>query len=137
MPLNGLKHFSQVSNSPVRMLAGDALQHGLQRAPAVLHGVGVSDPRRGEGAEGGQVFGVLHAAMVRVEQNHQVFQDVQFIQHRLQRCREDLRSCSRKSGCQFLLRLEQQNKMSASLNGVPLRPLHLCQLCFLPFPSHL
>lgn len=98
VPLHDLEHLGQVAYSPVRVAAGDALQHSLQGALAVLHGVGVSDPGGGEGAEGGKVFGVLHSVAFWVQQNHQVLQDVQSVQHCLQRCGQDLRTCSRKLG---------------------------------------
>lgn len=57
--LHKSEHFSQVPYCPFRLPAGDALQHGFQRALTVLHRVGVSNPGRGEGAMGGQMFGVL------------------------------------------------------------------------------
>ena len=60
MALHLTEQLGQVSHCPVRVAAGDPLQHGLQGALAVLHGVGVSDPGGGEGALRGQVLGVLH-----------------------------------------------------------------------------
>lgn len=65
--LHDSEHFSQVSHRPVGVPAGDALQHGLQGALVVPHRVGVSDPGGGEGAEGSQVFGVLHSVALRIQ----------------------------------------------------------------------
>lgn len=108
--LHDSEHFSQVSHRPVGMPAGDDLQHGLQGALVVPHRVGVSDPGGGEGAEGGQVFGVLHSVDLWIQQNHQLLQDVQFIQHCLQRSRHGLRTCGRELDVFVMMTLEQQKK---------------------------
>lgn len=57
--LHKSEHLSQVSYCPLRVPAGDPLQHGFQGALTVLHGVAVSNPGGGEGAMRGQMFGVL------------------------------------------------------------------------------
>lgn len=90
MALNGCKHFNQVAHRPVWVLAGDAVQHSFQGTLAVLHRVGVSSPGGGEGAEGGQMFGVFFPVAFGIQQNHQLLQNVQIIQHCLQRRRQDL-----------------------------------------------
>lgn len=73
----------QVTHGPVRVPAGDPLQDGFQGTFAVLHGVRVRDPGGGEGAVGGQVLGILYSLSVRIQQDHQVFQDIQIVQHGL------------------------------------------------------
>lgn len=90
-----------MSHRPVGVPAGDALQHGLQGALAVPHRVGVSDPGGREVAEGGQVFAVLHSVVLWIQENHQLLQDVQFIQNRLQRRGQDPRTCGGTLGRQM------------------------------------
>lgn len=53
------QHLRHVPNRPVRLPAGDPLQHGFKGAIAVSHRVGVGDPRGGESTVGCQVFSVL------------------------------------------------------------------------------
>lgn len=48
--LHESEHLSQVFYCPLRVPAGDPLQHGFQGALAILHGVAVSNPGGGEGA---------------------------------------------------------------------------------------
>lgn len=93
------EQLGQVTYCPVRVPAGDPLQHCFQRALTVLHRVGVSDPGGGEGAVRRQMFGVLHAVGFWIQQNHQLFQNIQVVQHCLQRRCQDVGSCRRKVCC--------------------------------------
>jgi len=81
--LHMLEQLSQAPDGPVGVLAGDPLQQRFQRALAVLHGVDVSNPGGGEGAMRRQMFGVLYSLVLWIQQNHQLFQNVQVVQHRL------------------------------------------------------
>lgn len=57
--LHPRQYLHHLPNRPVRLPAGDPLQHGFKGAFAVSHRIGISDPRRGESAVGRQVFGVF------------------------------------------------------------------------------
>lgn len=79
--INMAEQLSQVPHGPVRVPAGEPLQHGFQGALTVLHRVGVSNPGGGEGAVRRQMFGVLDSMAFWIQQNHQLFQNIQVVQH--------------------------------------------------------
>ena len=64
------EQLSQVPHCPLGVPAGDPLKHGFQRALALLHGVGVSDPGGGEGAVRRQMFGGFNSMALWIQQHH-------------------------------------------------------------------